>query len=499
MKEFLNKVFLGNNIDLLKQLPDDSIEGVVTDPPYGLSKEPDIVEVMTHWINDKEYKHDGKGFMQKSWDSFVPNPNVWKEVFRVLKPGAYCCVFAGTRTVDLMGISLRFAGFEIRDILMWTFGVGFPKSLNISKAIDQQAGVERCIVGKKGSMPIQTSGRINAEASIKGSFDRIDNLITISNTEQGKKYEGYGTALKPSLEPIILCRKPLGESTVALNVLKHGTGGLNIDGCRIEMQEQDRIDYILKRKSFEGVTDRKCGATFKKCASPLLSPDEFISNSTKGRYPANLIHDGSDEVVSLFPNSVSSGGSGEKSMGGLGKSIYGKYLNNVKCANHGGLGDSGTAARFFYSAKVCKGEREIGLHDLEPQKVNDGREKDIDNAYQRGVTLRANVHPTVKPIELIRYLVRLIKPPVDNATIIDPFIGSGTTGCACILENANYIGAEISDEYINIANKRISWIQKHKEHVLKNGLQKTINKYSKVESEQELVQKPSEDKKEFFI
>jgi site-specific DNA-methyltransferase (adenine-specific) len=195
LQEFLNKVIHGDCLEELKKLPDNSIDSVVTDPPYGLSKEPDIVEVLTKWINDEPYNHGHKGFLGKSWDSFVPHPDIWKEVYRVLKPGGHILCFSGTRTQDLMTISLRLAGFEIRDVIEWIYFSGFPKSADIGKALNKR--------GKK---------------------------------DLSLKWDGWGSGLKPSHEPIILCRKPI-EKTIVDNIEKYGTGGLNIDGCRVKVDD----------------------------------------------------------------------------------------------------------------------------------------------------------------------------------------------------------------------------------------------------------------------
>lgn len=235
-------------------LADNSIDAVVTDPPYGLSKEPDMMEVMKHWMNGDDYVHTGSGFMGKTWDSFVPGPSIWKEVFRVLKPGGHLLAFFGSRTYDLGTLAIRLAGFEIRDQIMWVYGSGFPKSLDVSKAIDKAAGVERIVIGRSnngiaGGTGEFTSGNAGT-AGYKGEFD-----LTIATSDEAKQWSGWGTALKPAHEPICVARKPL-SGTVAENVLMHSTGALNIDGCRVPTDEQikggsggllshqrDNIDY----------------------------------------------------------------------------------------------------------------------------------------------------------------------------------------------------------------------------------------------------------------
>src|SRR5699024_6003582 len=248
----------GDCLDVLKALEDNSVDSVVTDPPYGLSKEPDINEVLSKWLAGEEYDHGHGGFMGKSWDSFVPHPDIWREVYRVLKPGGHALVFAGTRTQDLMTIALRLAGFEVRDVIEFLYFSGFPKSHDVSKAFDRRAGAEREVIGKKltGSMAGQ-SGSKNAENGWKGGQEYVD--ITAPATELAKKYSGWGTALKPAHEPIIVVRKPLVDAdtgrklTVADCVEKYGTGAINVDASRISMAEEDFEKYRKKRESFSGV------------------------------------------------------------------------------------------------------------------------------------------------------------------------------------------------------------------------------------------------------
>src|SRR5690625_1577709 len=233
----INKVIHGDCLDVLKELDDNSVDSVVTDPPYGLSKEPDINEVLSKWLAGEEYDHGHGGFMGKSWDSFVPPPSLWKEVHRVLKPGGHALVFAGTRTQDLMTISLRLAGFEVRDVIEWLYFSGFPKSHNVSKAFDRRAGAEREKVGEytiSGTVDIQ-GGNYNSGKTTTKTLD-----ITAPATELARKWDGWGTALKPAHEPIIVVRKPLIDAdtgrklTVADCVEKYGTGAINIDASRID-------------------------------------------------------------------------------------------------------------------------------------------------------------------------------------------------------------------------------------------------------------------------
>jgi site-specific DNA-methyltransferase (adenine-specific) len=287
-------------------------------------------------------------------------------------------------------MGLRLAGFEIRDQLAWIYGSGFPKSLDIYK-----------------------------------------NIYKISQDE-AQKYFGWGTALKPALEPIVMARKPL-EGTVANNVLKHGVGGINIDGCRVETD--DKMSYSNSEKI--GVTNFKTGTS---------------KQNQNGRFPANVIHDGSDEVVSLFPNSDSPNSYTRKS-DGLNKNIYENGIGEKDGDFSLNYGDSGSAARFFYTAKASQSERNFGLSGFDDKVTTDGRNKSIDNAFNRGETKRKNIHPTVKPIDLMQYLVRLVTPK--GGICLDPYLGSGTTAIACKSEKINYIGIELEPEYAKIAEARI--------------------------------------------
>src|SRR5690554_3912084 len=233
----VNNVYVGNNIEVLKTFPDNSIDSVVTDPPYGLGKEPDAIEVLQSWITNGYHEVKGKGFMGKEWDAFVPQPNFWKEIYRVLKPGGYVLSFAGTRTYDWMVMGVRLAGFEIRDMIAWVYGSGFPKSMDVSKALDKHLGAEREVVGRrKGSGSTGLNAVGNQQFVAKNDNDDGTLNITIPSTEKAKQWQGWGTALKPALEPIVMARKPL-IGTVAQNVLKHGVGGINIDECRVEYEK----------------------------------------------------------------------------------------------------------------------------------------------------------------------------------------------------------------------------------------------------------------------
>ena len=377
----------GDCLEKLKELENNSVDSVVTDPPYGLS------------------------FMGKKWDYDVPSEDIWRECLRVLKPGGHLLAFAGTRTQHRMAVRIEDAGFEIRDMIAWIYGVGFPKSLNISKAIDKAAGAERekvMVPTKAGNHPDQ-AGDISLGAT--GMTD-----ISKPVTEAAKQWEGWGTALKPALEPITVARKPLSGKTVAENVLTHGTGGINIDGCRVEAQKGDKFGgggLNSPVNGFMGNTDN----TYKKGTG-------FRDDTAKGRFPANLIHDGSEEVVGLFPANIK----GSKATGLTQTKARSWKNTSIAGINRTGYEDNGSAARFFYCAKASKKDRD-----------NEGAVK--------------NIHATVKPTDLMRYLCRLVTPP--GGIVLDPFMGSGSTGKAAVKEGFSFIGIEREAEYVDIAKARI--------------------------------------------
>lgn len=384
-------------IGMRMMLADNSIDAVVTDPPYGLSKQPDMNEVLRHWLNGDDYVHTGGGFMGKTWDSFVPGPSVWKEVFRVLKPGGHLLAFFGTRTYDLGTLAIRLAGFEIRDQIDWVYGSGFPKSLDVSKATDNE------------------------------------------------QWQGWGTALKPAHEPICVARKPL-TGTVAENVLQFGTGGMNIDDCRTELNG-DFKSSANGRPSITGLSDN-------------YDPSTANQPDTQGRWPANFIHDGSDEVVSLFPAKAGAAAPVKGTeQSEVTNSIYGKFNDRLPGQFYS---DSGSAARFFYCAKASKSDRDEGvmLAMVTAAEMTD-REPDTDglNSPRAGAGRTSgarNNHPTVKPTALMQWLVRLVTPP--GGKVLDPFTGSGSTGKACAIEGFDFIGFEMDPHYCEIAKQRIAYV-----------------------------------------
>jgi DNA modification methylase len=426
------KILNGDSLEILKSLEENSLDSLVTDPPYGLSQvTPQMMkECLTSWSSGDTWTPKNKkgGFMGKGWDSFVPQPDLWREVYRVMKHGAYGVVFAGTRTQDLMSISLRLAGFEIRDTIMWIYGSGFPKSHNVALGIDKKLG------HTNRGKAIPTASRYQAsDTEEKNKLTSNPVGAYTSRDERSKQWVGYGTALKPAYEPIILIRKP-PEGTVADNALKWGVGGINIDSTRIPLQEGETIGVPPQPNK---VTEAQRGfrITTEKIGS--MSDDW-----KKGRWPANIMLDAeSAQELDQQSGIQKSGTAGSKSRawGVAGKPTIGKW----EAKGSEGYGDTGGASRFFYTTKANKKEREAGLESRTDSK-------------------RANVHPTVKPIDLMQYLVRLVTPA--GGTVLEPFLGSGTTLCACALEGFHGVGIEREEEYAEIARARVDhWLKEAQE------------------------------------
>ncbi len=365
----------GDNREVLRTMPSDSVDSIVTDPPYEL------------------------GFMGKKWDStgIAYDETLWAECLRVLKPGGHLIAFGGTRTYHRMTVVIEDAGFEIRDCIQWIYGSGFPKSLDVSKAIDKQAGAEREVVGTSANGIAGGTGK-HAGESEKYGFAKEYN-ITAPSTDAAQQWHGFGTALKPANEPAVLARKPL-QGTVADNVMTWGCGALNIDGCRV---------------GTEGATKRSHQADYND--SGWRTGHEVIHFSA-GRWPANIIFD--EEAAQMLDEQ----------------------------SGHG-------ASRFFYVAKASRAEREAGLDGMEVKKSGAMSGAEYREDRPTNHPMRANHHPTVKPITLMRYLVRMVTPP--GGVVLDPFMGSGSTGCAAMLEAMQFIGIELSAEYLEIARRRIEF------------------------------------------
>jgi DNA modification methylase len=435
----------GNNLELLPTLADNSIDSIVTDPPYGLGNpDPDyIIKAIQLWASgDRSHIPEGKGFMGKSWDAFVPPPAVWDECFRVLKPGGHLLAFAGTRTYDLMGISIRMAGFEIRDSIGWVYGSGFPKSLNIAKNIDKAMGVESEVVGTRlaqGSAR-KIKGTNSAANKIPNSgsleFDETVIEITKPTSLEAQQWQGWGTALKPALEPIVVARKPL-IGTVAENVLTYETGGLNIDASRIGTQVMGG-GSMPAMASGDSIVGRNQGAERKE-----------NTNTATGRWPANLILDEyTAELLDEQSGQTKSPAPYQQASKSVG--MYGAEKHHDRPSTH--HGDSGGASRFFYVAKASKRDRNEGLEELPDHEWRDDGAA-IPQRNDRPFLPSKNHHPTVKPTDLMRYLVKLVTPP--GGTVLDPFTGSGSTGKAAILEGFDFIGIELTEDYWPIIEGRL--------------------------------------------
>lgn len=363
------RLHLGDCLQVLKTFPDNSFDSVVTDPPYGLS------------------------FMGKRWDYDVPSAEIWAECLRVLKPGAHLLAFAGTRTQHRMALRIEDAGFEIRDIIAWVYGSGFPKSKNLDG-----------------------------------------------------DWQGWGTALKPALEPITVARKPLA-GTVAANVLAHGTGTLNIDGCRINPTGESR-ERVGEATQDQRYTDAG-GTNFAMKPGPR-------GGAVAGRWPANLIHDGSTEVVALFPADAGQAAPLATRNSEKTRNSYGAFAGSPD-AHFSPHDAGGSAARFFYCAKASRKDRNEGCDELPQQRGGM-----VSNTSGQHITRRdgyeppaaGNHHPTVKPTDLMAYLVRLVTPP--GGKVLDPFTGSGSTGKAAVREGFEFVGIELEPPYLAIAEARIA-------------------------------------------
>jgi len=352
-------IWHGDCLEVMRAMPEASVTAIVTDPPYGLK------------------------FMGKGWDHGVPCVPYWTEALRVVKPGGMLLAFGGTRTFHRLTCAIEDAGWEVRDVLSWLYGSGFPKSLDVSKAIDKAAGVEGEAIGTRSSF----RPKANATRDPQGFQDRSDGLVRAPATEYAKRWHGYGTALKPSWEPVILAMKPL-DGTFAANALKHGVAGVNVEGCRVGT---DKVVSLKGLGQNSNLNDDGWKGIGKR-------PEPTVSI---GRWPANLAL---DEAAAAMLDEQS------------GRSdVY---------------TDTGGASRFFYCAKADKDDRNAG-------------------------GWADNKHPTVKPTDLMRWLVRLVTMP-EGTIILDPFLGSGSTLVAAREEHVRAIGIDIEERYCEIAAKRLA-------------------------------------------
>ena len=541
MSEF--RLHNGDCIEVMSRMLENSVDAIVTDPPYGINfmgKAWDNAAILSKSVSGKDHTktrersasmHAGEYDLSlKGNKAFEQWTRAWAiEAFRILKPGGHLISFAGSRTYHRMASGIEDAGFEIRDQIMWIYGSGFPKSLDISKAIDKsdaaiarrerdlkftawmrstgiktrqideitqsnmgghyltdkeqptvataemfdklrpylpevpewveemvrQRTIESENFKKREVIGTRNDGAGNGSVVGLGSPSVMSKIIdiTASATAEAKQWQGWGTALKPAHEPMVLARKPV-EGTVANNVLTYGVGGLNIDGTRVEGKVPSVPMAEWTRSGTTGATDKRNG----ELSQPHLN----------GRWPANVIHDGDQEVLDLFPNAK--GMANQKS--GKNIKIYGgNSLLESKTTfpeTRQGYNDDGSAARFFYCAKASKRDRNEGLDGFEEKQITGGggltanfrKDGSLETASAGGKygsikAKKANHHPTVKPTDLMRYLCRLITPP--NGIVLDPFMGSGSTGKAAMYENFNFIGIEQSAEYMEIAKARIEF------------------------------------------
>lgn len=446
------QVHQGDCQSIIPTLPENSIDTIITDPPYGLGEILDIQGLLESWILEGKHgeEHVGKGgFMQRKWDACVPPPAIWKEAYRVLKPGGLCLVFAGTRTFDLMGISLRLAGFEIRDTLLWLYGQGWPKGIDICKAIDKQAGVEPKVIGVKnntydGANRDPSKHKSPAELSNIGEwgFNKTPHGLPLTEpvTSNAKPWKGWNSTLKPSYEPIIVCQKPL-DGSYANNAVKWGVAGYNIDGCRLAINPEVDDPRLGGKGSWS--SDKAAKNVYEGGYG-----GERISSHSGGRWPPNVVMD--DEAAGILDeqSGVLKSGTGavkKKTSIGYQASAFGKESRKVGTPNVE-YGDKGGASRFFnqYDSRIC----------YEPKAKRSEREKGMEQSAEGGKS--ANSHPTIKPLKLMQFLVRLTKTPT-GGIVLDPFMGSGTTGMACVSEKRDFIGIELEKEYYEIAKKRIEY------------------------------------------
>jgi site-specific DNA-methyltransferase (adenine-specific) len=405
------QILHGNNLDILPTLADNSVDSIVTDPPYEL------------------------GFMGKKWDSsgIAYSVELWQQCLRVLKPGGHLLSFGGTRTYHRVAVAIEDAGFELRDSIAWLYGSGFPKSLDVSKAIDKAAGAE-VKVGKAFKVAGEYGNRDLRDPDTQG-LSR-DEMRHEAKTFEAQQWQGWGTALKPAFEPVIVARKPI-EGTVANNVLKWGTGGLNIDGSRIGTETIST--HNAPKGSFAG-------------GEPDRGSDTSSYKEHTGRWPANIILDPYTAELLDEQSGITKDGThiGRNRVGDKPKGVYGTYKAETKDVGYGG---SGGASRFFYVAKASKRDRNEGLEGLPIRRPDERTETGMGTFAEKGVQPAQNFHPTVKPTSLMEYLIKLVTPP--NGTVLDPFTGSGSTGKAAILQGFDFIGIEMTEEYLPIIEGRL--------------------------------------------
>ena len=403
-------LYRGDCREVLAALPDASVDAVVTDPPYEL------------------------GFMGKAWDGsgVAYDTALWREVLRVLKPGGHLLAFGGTRTYHRMAVAIEDAGFEIRDSIHWLYGSGFPKSLNVSKAIDKAAGAEREVVGHHHA-PASTLG--NGHTMEGGKAAKVVDL-TAPATPEAEQWQGWGTALKPAHEPVVVARKPL-SGTVAANVLAHGTGALNIDGCRVETDWETDAN----RRGWQG--GNSAPDAVATAAGFGVAGERVSKPSPGGRWPANVVLDGEAAAELDRQSGESSSSSSFSRRTGKASERLGAFAGQDEVLI--GHTDSGGASRFFFRADLTDDDLTSFRYVAKPDRT------------ERNAGLNGNFHPTVKPLDLMRWLVRLVTSP--GGVVLDPFAGSGTTLAAAVLEDRQAVGIELTDDYLPLIEGRVRWAE----------------------------------------
>ncbi len=500
-------LYVGDALETMRDMEAASVDAIVTDPPYALTanKKGGSGAASENLAHPGGRSRITTGFMGKAWDGQHITVETWAAALRVAKPGAHLVAFGGTRTHHRLMCAIEDAGWEIRDCLMWVYGSGFPKSLDVGKAIDKHGGAQvawfgpwlreerqrrgikqkelalhfpsrtggltGCVANWELGFNLPTPEQFNTLCDVLGlDFDRIEEAerevvgnnsrkagwftaqdghdITAPATDAAKQWDGWGTSLKPAWEPIILARKPL-MGTVAANVQEYGTGGINVDGCRVGNEGETWPGN--KENSHGSYSGKILGKLAEQYAKP---------SHPAGRWPANVVHDGSEEVVEMFPQQ-SGGGTPPRRFADKTRNTFGKFQGN-KCPS--GIGpSSGSAARFFYCAKASRSERDAGLSgEKRPLTWSSGKKN--PGSFQSDGTEKAahNNHPTVKPIALMRWLCRLVTPP--DGLILDPFCGSGSTGVAASLEGFRFIGIDDKPDYCEIARRRIAAASEQDHH-----------------------------------
>ena len=497
------KLMLGDNIKSLQKLPDNSIDSIVTDPPYALTsikkrfgKEG---SAPAKFGTDGAFQRASKGFMGKEWDAEVPTVEFWREVYRVLKPGGHILSFGGTRTYHRMVVNIEDAGFEIRDQIMWLYGSGFPKSHNIGKAVDKLQGNDREVVGIKENYVDFNDEQFLEQGSMMQSTDAKRKDLPI--TKGQSPYEGWGTALKPANEPICVARKPLSEKSVAENVIKWGTGGINIDGCRVGTEGATKRDRPSDNKHNpvgeggwrvgHGVEQIEGEGRFPaniilECLCDEIIDGGFVKSGSSNRTDKGVvtgvngfgrgteverttkidIHTNPMCPCYLMDEQSGTTDYSKKKDGKPGGKTFGG--SDMKATEGYWPKDKGGASRFFYQAKVSKAERNMGLDEFEEKKkdfettTRTNKETADKFGCERKGTAK-NTHPTVKPVSLMAYLCRLVTP--QNGIVLDPFMGSGSTGIAAQLEGFRFVGMEMDADYFKIAEARIDNFEKYRKFI----------------------------------